>query len=263
MKKVIPIILILMIGIYLTPLVSAKESTLSELDLMASRALLLTKQGNYSDALQLLDHFSEEFTSVSIGEYSLTMDELRIVSVSHDEAILALTSSSLPSSERIKKVTTFRLVVDALLSEYDPLWTKMQDQIMENYNSVKEAAIAGNTSHYNLMMNQFISSYSMIQPSITLDVAIEDVQRLDAKIEYINHYRTDILESEVAMYQFQALESDLDYLFQHIEEDEADPSLWWVILTTGGIIVSTLSYVGFRKYKADLNEKRPSKRHNS
>ncbi len=32
---------------------------------------------------------------------------------------------------------------------------------------------------------------------------------------------------------------------------EADPSLWWVIISTGGIIVLTLSYVGWRNIKAE------------
>lgn len=36
-----------------------------------------------------------------------------------------------------------------------------------------------------------------------------------------------------------------------MEDDEADPSLWWVIISTGSIIIMTLSYVGWRKYQGD------------
>ena len=51
----------------------------------------------------------------------------------------------------------------------------------------------------------------------------------------------------------EALQTDLQALFEEneTEEDEADPSLWWVIISTGGIIISTLSYVGWRKYKGE------------
>lgn len=41
-----------------------------------------------------------------------------------------------------------------------------------------------------------------------------------------------------------------------MDEDEADPSLWWVIISTGSIIIATLSYVGWRKYNGDKEMKK-------
>ncbi|MDI5789376.1 sporulation protein YpjB [Bacillus licheniformis] len=52
----------------------------------------------------------------------------------------------------------------------------------------------------------------------------------------------------------------LEDVFDQVEEDDADPSLLWVILTTGSIILSTLTYVGFRKYKAEEDRRRKEKR---
>ena len=43
----------------------------------------------------------------------------------------------------------------------------------------------------------------------------------------------------------------LQTIFEGLTEDEADPSLWWVIISTGSIIILTLSYVGWRKYKGE------------
>ncbi|MEN2454698.1 sporulation protein YpjB, partial [Bacillus sp. JR_15] len=43
--------------------------------------------------------------------------------------------------------------------------------------------------------------------------------------------------------------------FSLVDQDEADPSLLWVILTTGSIILLTLTYVGFRKYRAEKEKK--------
>lgn len=51
------------------------------------------------------------------------------------------------------------------------------------------------------------------------------------------------------------LEEDLSSVFAHVDQDEADPSLLWVILTTGSIILLTLTYVGFRKYRAEKEKK--------
>ena len=40
------------------------------------------------------------------------------------------------------------------------------------------------------------------------------------------------------------------------KKDEADPSLIWVIISTGGMIVLTLSYVGWRKYRGEKEKNR-------
>ena len=61
------------------------------------------------------------------------------------------------------------------------------------------------------------------------------------------------------MEELDTLEVDLKKLFSEINEDEMDPSIWWVIAMTGSIIITTLSYVSWRKYggqKTQKNEKR-------
>ena len=45
-----------------------------------------------------------------------------------------------------------------------------------------------------------------------------------------------------------------------MDEDEADPSLWWVIISTGSIIILTLSYVGWRKYQGEKEIRKPRTR---
>jgi sporulation protein YpjB len=45
-----------------------------------------------------------------------------------------------------------------------------------------------------------------------------------------------------------------------MDQDQADPSLWWVIISTGSIIIMTLSYVGWRKYKGDKDIQKDQRR---
>ncbi|WP_335869702.1 sporulation protein YpjB [Bacillus sp. 2205SS5-2] len=243
---------------YAVPIL-AEESPLSELDYIADKALEMTKAGKYEEAKKLLEYFSNEFTTITVHEQSFTMDELRIVTLSYDGALQSVNSANLPTEERIKSVTSFRLVVDALSSEYQPLWTQMENRIMRAYNEVKVAAEHKNHESYHRSLNVFLSQYSVIQPSIKLDVKVENVQRLDTQIAYIDHYRTEVMESAEALEQINELEQDLEQLFDNMMEDEADPSLWWVIITTGSIIMGTLSYVSFRKYSVEKTEKKQKK----
>ena len=65
------------------------------------------------------------------------MDELRIVTIAHNEAVEATTNASMDPDERINRVTKFRLVIDAISCSKEPLWTEMKEPIMAAYNEVK------------------------------------------------------------------------------------------------------------------------------
>ncbi|MGM0828124.1 MAG: sporulation protein YpjB [Bacillota bacterium] len=242
---------------------NAVESTspMNELDEVADQALQMTKAGRYEEAKHLLVYFSDEFASLS-AQRSFSMDELRILTISHNLAVESINQTSADMEQKVNAVTKFRLVMDALSSQYQPLWVEMEDPIMEAFNGVKSAAENGNADEYHTTLNVFLSKYNIIQPSIKLDIPVERAQALDARISYLDHYRQDVLESTETMTELTSLETDLEKLFENKQEDEADPSLWWVIISTGSIIVSTLSYVGWRKYKGQGEAKKSERQKN-
>ena len=84
-----------------------------------------------------------------------------------------------------------------------------------------------------------------------IDVSVENIQRLDARINFIDEYRAQVVNNMKSQQELDGLETDLKNLFENMDEDEADPSLWWVIISTGSIIILTLSYVGWRKYQGE------------
>ncbi|WP_175991220.1 sporulation protein YpjB [Bacillus sp. Marseille-Q1617] len=233
-------------------------SPVNELDDIADQALQLTKAGKYEEAKHLLNYFSEEFTAQSMHQ-SFSMDELRILTISHNLALETINQASAGIEQKVNAVTRFRLVMDALSSHYQPLWVEMEDPLMEAFKGVKTAAESGNSERYHTELNMFLAKYNIIQPSIKLDIPVDQAQALDARITYLDHYRQQVLESTDAMAELTTLQTDLEHLFENKKEDEADPSLWWVIISTGSIIVSTLSYVGWRKYKGQ-GEERTSER---
>jgi sporulation protein YpjB len=226
-------------------------SPIDKLDEISDEALQMVKFQKYDEAKKLLDYFSDQFTSVTEKKQPLTMDEVRIVTVARDEAMEAAVSSNMNDQERISRLTKFRLVIDAISTSHRPLWTEMKDQIMTTFLQVKEAAYNGNTSKFNTSFNSFLSLYNVIYPSMKIDVPVENIQKLDARINFIDVYRSQIVSNPKSLKELDGLETDLKKLFTDMDEDQADPSLWWVIISTGSIIIMTLSYVGWRKYKGD------------
>ena len=86
----------------------------------------------------MLDYFSDQFTSITGKEQPLTMDEVRIVHTSHDEAMEAAVSSNMKYEERINKLTKFRLVIDAIATSHQPLWIEMEEKVMTAFHQAKE-----------------------------------------------------------------------------------------------------------------------------
>jgi len=249
--------------ILLAPIVVKSQqpvSSFEKFDDISDEALQMVKFHKYEEAKKLLDYFSEQFPGQSAKARPLTMDELRIVNVSRDEAIEAAVSPTMKYEERISRLVKFRLVIDALSSKHQPLWVGMEDQIMTAFEQAKEAAYKGDSAKFQTGFNGFLSRYNVIYPSMKIDVPAENIQKLDARINFIDMYRAQIVSNSKNLKEMDGLEVDLKRLFKDIKEDEADPSLWWVIISTGSIIIMTLSYVGFRKYQGERDMKKNRKR---
>ncbi|GHH98199.1 sporulation protein YpjB [Neobacillus kokaensis] len=249
---------LLAIILILTPItVHAEVQTpMEKLDDISDEALQMVKFHRYEDAKKLLDYFSDQFTSVSGREQPLSMDEVRIIHTSHDEAMEAAVSPTMNHEERINRLTKFRLVIDAIVTSHQPLWTEMENQIMTAFTHAKVAAIHGDTAKFHSNFNNFLSLYNVIYPSMKIDVPAENIQRLDARIKFIDNYRSEMIKNEESKTELEKLDTDLKNLFANMEDDEADPSLWWVIISTGSIIIMTLSYVGWRKYQGEKEIKK-------
>jgi sporulation protein YpjB len=250
------------IVIMLTPTTvnAEQQSPMEKLDDISDEALQMVKFHRYEDAKRLLDYFSDQFTSITGKEQPLTMDEVRIIHTSHDEAVEAAVSSNMKYEERINKLTKFRLVIDAIATSHQPLWTEMEEQIMTAFHQAKDAAIKGDTAKFHTNFNSFLSLYNVIYPSMKIDVSVENIQKLDARIDFINEYRSQVVNNSKSQQELEALDTDLKNLFANMDEDEADPHIWWVIISTGSIIIMTLSYVGWRKYQGDKNMKKDRSR---
>lgn len=235
-------------------------SSIEKLDQISDEALQMVKSSRYEDARKLLEYFSDEFLTYTMENNGFSIDEARIVTLVNNEAIEAMANGSMNHDERINQVTKFRLVMDAISSTHQPLWTEMEGPIMTVFGGMKEAAIAGETEKFHSHLNSFLSLYEVIYPSMKLDAAVQTVQKIDARIHFIDEYRSRVLSEKASQKELEELEGDLKKLFDEMSEDEADPSLWWVIITTGSIIIVTLSYVGWRKYKGEKEREREKRR---
>ncbi|RID89223.1 sporulation protein YpjB [Peribacillus asahii] len=253
LKKILLCIIALLIVIQ-HPAFGQTSSSLEQLDALSDKALEMTKLKRYEDSEAMLTHFSDVFLQLTAEESIFDMDELRIITVAHNEALGAVQDEEITDSEKVNAVTKFRLVIDAVKSTHQPLWTNMESSMMDTFSQTKEAALQQNADKVEEELSTLFAQYDMIYPSLKVDLSSETIEQLDTRIHFLNQTRTDLVTDQQAQRELDALRYDLESIFENMEEDEADPSLWWVIITTGSIIISTLSYVGWKKYAAGKNE---------
>jgi sporulation protein YpjB len=243
----------IMILMMLFPYVVFSQTTdeWKKLDQISDEALQLAKNEKFEEAKQVLTHFSEEFFKLGAQEQLKSIDELRVLTVTHENALKTVTASALPAEERIEHITRFRLVIDAIRSDHQPLWSEMENSMMAAFYEMKKAVENRDRQAFRASFQQFLNQYEMIEPSVKIDVKPERFKRVEANIELLEAPAFSQFSPDVQMKQLLQMEQDLQALFDGVKKDEVDPSLWWVIISTGSIIILTLSYVGWQKYRGE------------
>jgi sporulation protein YpjB len=74
---------------------------------------------------------------------------------------------------------------------------------------------------------------------------------MDAHISVVENRLFQEISETSRVKQLAIMEEELKALFERVKEDEADPSLLWVIISTGSVILLSLSYSGWRKYRGE------------
>ncbi len=244
----------LIIGIVLvqTKPINAEETyDWDFLNKISNTALQLAKQERYSESAQLLDYFSMKFEDIPINRDSISLDHFRMISSTHKDAKSIIQDEKKTKEEKVRTLTKFRLVVDAMVSEHQPLWGSMESTIMETFSQIMTDVQAGDIQSFQHDWNEFLSLYEIIYPSIQVDIDDRRVKQMDEHISVIgDKFFQDVPETS-RVKQLLLMEEELKAIFERVKEDEADPSLVWVMITTGSIILLSLSYSGWRKYRGE------------
>ncbi|MGN8233588.1 sporulation protein YpjB [Priestia flexa] len=253
MNKKISVIAMLIFLLLTTSVNAATQQSWDKLNELADETLDLAQQEKYDEARDLMKQFSHEVSSVNIHDLDLSTKEYQVLVVTAQNVERALDDEN---SDPVNTALQFRLLVDALSSEYQPLWTEMEKEVITTFQDMKMSISKGEDGQYQEELQSLLQAYELISPSVQVDVDDKDIERVEQHIEDLKQDDAMVMSSQ----ELVAAEEDFQSLFELLKEDKVDPSLIWVMITTGSIIVFTLSYVGFRKYRAERVRKAEPKR---
>jgi len=228
-------------------ILAASFSPAEKLDHLADQTLQFTKVGRYDDAENMLKNFGIDFESFS----GFSANETAVIHDAKQKVIETFQAEHIDERALHNQVTSFRLAVDAVQVTGIPLWTRMQSPMMDTFVKAEQAMKSKDQDHFNEQVNLLIEQYEMIAPSLQINMSAKDFERLEAEVNHINEYRSQVFLLQDDNSEMKKLKRDFAKLFKQKEYPRSEPSIFWVIAITAGIIVSTLSYVGWRKFKAE------------
>ncbi|KGA99123.1 sporulation protein YpjB [Alkalihalobacillus alcalophilus ATCC 27647 = CGMCC 1.3604] len=223
----------------------------NELNRTSDLILQLVKQENFEQAKKELNYFSEQFLQMDFKGEGLTMNDLRTVTLSIEKAEEALTAAELEFTDRIMHVTSFRLAVDALSSEFHPLWLYTEESVMGALQKMIESLQVEERQQFQLALNEFLRQYQMIRPALLIDLTPEQLTRVESQVKYLETLRKEANNLNILTNHLETIVQEWEQLYQQVKEESSDPSFLWVMFTIGGMIFFTLIYVGWRKYTAE------------
>ncbi|MEM5014661.1 sporulation protein YpjB [Metabacillus indicus] len=230
------------------------DSSWDDLNKLTDTALQLTKQNRFEESLQLINYFGREFEKSIKGNNDVSAAEIRTISASQQTAVDKLQETAASPDQKVRALIRLRLVVDAAASEHQPLWSSMEAPVMSAFTQVKDGVKDGNNQAFEQNWEEFVSLYETVYPSMLMDLDSEQLKRIEAHKSVVEDSFFAEIPVESQVNQLTLMEEDLQNLFERVKEDEADPSLWWVMISTGSIIFMALSYTGWRKYKGEKDK---------
>ncbi|MCF6137562.1 sporulation protein YpjB [Pseudalkalibacillus berkeleyi] len=229
----------------------AKGDPWKTLNDLSFKALQLTKEERYAEAKDILVFMEEEFQQLPDEHKQLSIHNLRIFTTRYEESLKALANTAISHEERVNSLVGLHLLIDAVYSTHQPLWKATESEIMKTIDKMKEAATNQELQHFYIYFNQFLSKYDRIHPAMSIDIPPDLINRIDSYITYLDENRSIIVTTDHQIQQIQFIEAAMKDAFDERAQDSADPSILWLIFTVGGGIISTLFYVGWRKYSGE------------
>ncbi|WP_024121851.1 sporulation protein YpjB [Bacillus halotolerans] len=253
MKRKLTICLLIALIFYNGNAKAEERGSLKELNDLSDTVFQMTRQSKYEEALQVLSYFEKTLKSAEKQKQDsmLTGAQIRQITLGYNDMVRSLKQADASDTQKLRAAAQFRMLMDAVDNQSDPLWGSLEKPIMEVFAALKQDVQKNESTSFYEKWNEFISLYDLIYPSLTIDISEDQLDTVGKHIEVIEQEGFQQMTESTKLERLSLLQNDLKSVFDRVEEDDADPSLLWVMITTGGIIITALTYVGYRKYRAE------------
>jgi sporulation protein YpjB len=237
--------------------------TVDQLIKISDKIYYFAKYNKMEEARLLLEIFALEYEKFDTKEVENSNQVQQTLALSYDNMYTLLQEEAIDQSQVVRAAIEFHLVMDALGSSYQPLWLDKEEEFMNTFATMNQSINEQNEQNFQVSLNELFSLYDLIHPAMLVDLTPGQLKKIDMHIQFLDQYRTTFLQRNDSAAQLAAIQSDFRSLFAgELEEDEADPSLLWVMFSIGSIIFTSLCFVGWKKFRAEKEQVKVHKNRN-
>ncbi|MFC5714241.1 sporulation protein YpjB [Thalassorhabdus alkalitolerans] len=217
----------------------------------ADMALRLVQEERYEEGKQVLNWIGDRLPEMDYEKEDLNSRDMGTLIRAYEGAQEGVTAADLPPEERVRHLLTFRLALDSVISRENPLWKKTEPTLQEKLKEVYQHAVNQEEQEAQRVFNEWLRQFEIIRPAFTIREEPAVYERVSSYVKFMDQNRREWLQEDGGEH-LEKLEKEMKSLFHPENRDSAiDPSLLWVMISVGGMVILSLTYAGWKKYKGE------------
>lgn len=244
------------IGQAAKPIDSEQIARIAFLNQIADEMYKQTMDGQVIEARNKLMQMSDQIPKIHF-EGVTSVEGLNALTETITQAKRVYNAAAYSPEEGQIAVAKIRLATDALTHKNQPMWLQYYKVLQNDTNILNESVKANKQKEALANFGKLSQHIAIIHPSLLISRDASSVEKLDSLLAFI---RTNVNSQPMSVRQ---LESGLDHLNHVLDDlfmknkdaiafvpitDPRQPIIW--SLGIGLIIVSVLSFVGWRMYQS-------------
>lgn len=222
------------------------DEKLAELDRLATQIYTNVSEGKMERALGGMLQLNEAVLQIRF-HHVLTVEGAEALFAAINEAKHSLTPLALKKDEAVYAATKMRLAVDAVTHPKNPMWLQHYKLLKEEGQALQAAVERQDSDHMEAALQRLTDRYELIRPAIVINRDPSQVNQLDS---YLNHLRKQPSDFKTAQFELilgELFERHSSTTYAELDMPQHISFLWSAVI--GGIIISVLGYVAWRKYE--------------
>lgn len=155
---------------------------------------------------------------------------------------------SLEKQDAIVAAAKVRLAVDALSHPKNPMWLQYYNVLKADGLALHKAVNSDDKAQISAALQRMLAHYAIIRPALLINRAPSEVNKLDSYLKYLHTEPSVILKKgEYELMLSELFERQVSSTYVELQAQQQVSMLWTAVI--GGLIISVLGYVAWRKYE--------------
>ncbi|WP_018922271.1 sporulation protein YpjB [Salsuginibacillus kocurii] len=221
----------------------------------------LAERERWAEAKDVLDSIERMLPAIDYEEEELTVQDIHVLLEAYEAAAASLASAQQAPENRMQGLLKFQLALDAVINENHPLFQRLAGPFQERLEGFVQSS-SMNKEEAQAQFNELKNEFEVIRPALYLQHSETVRSRIDSLWVAVDRGMRE--GKEFHELPLQELVDELDQAFSNEEERRSiDPTLIGIMIFVSTVLVVSLSYAGWKKYKAERRRAKMSKSEDS